>query len=152
MAPRSSNRLDPTTRAAQYLYHCISKNKYFFTFEARGYPDEEEFGHLGLFQPYFAELNPDCPLGRAKDHCEDPATLLPIPKLLQANCLDRDQYPWSILCFGSDGWEWDWQREKLYKEFNVDAYKAKRAPLTYPTVTQSAMSTITPLAQQSSYP
>ena len=152
MAPAFSKILDPTTQAVRYLYNCITKNKYFFTFEGRGSPDEEEFGHLGFIQPYFAEFNPQCPLGRPLDHSEDPKTLLPTPKLLSANCLDKDQYPWSVLCSGSDGLEWDCQRHLLYQTLNVAAYKEQRSTLVDPTVSQSAMSTVTTLAQQSSYP
>ena len=130
-----------------YLYNCITKNKYFFTFKARGGP-EEEFG----IQPYFADFNPECPLGRPLDHNEDPKRLLPIPKLFHANCLDEDQYPWNVLCFGIDAWLWDWQRHALYEEFHVASYKAERSTLIDPTDPQSAMSTVTALAQQSSYP
>ena len=152
MAPTFSKTLDPMTQAVKYLYNCITKNKFFFTFEGRGSPAEEEFGHLGFIQPYFAEFNPECPLGRPLDHNEDPKSLLPIPQLFRANCLDRDQYPWNVLCVGSDGWQWDWQRHALYEELNVAAYKAQRSTLIEPTGPQSAMSTITALAQQSSYP
>ena len=152
MAPSLFNRLDPMTQAAKYLYNCVTKNKYFFTFEGRGSPGEEEFGHLGFIQPYFAEFNPQCPLGRPLDHSEDPKTLLPIAKLLPANCLDKDQYPWSVLCSGSDGLAWDLQRHLLFQTLNVAAYKAQRSTLIDSTILQSAMSTVTTLAQQSSYP
>lgn len=152
MARTYPGHLDAETQAVKYLYNCLSKNKYFFTFEARAWPPEEQLGHLGFVKPYFAEFNPACPLGRPLNHTEDPRTLLPIPVLLRANCLDKDQYPWNILCSGSDGWQWDWQRQKLYEELNVAAYKAERYTLIDPTVPQSAMSTVTALAQQSSYP
>ena len=130
-------------------------NDYYFTFESRGYPEEEEFGHLGLFQPYFAEVNPKQPLGRPLDHDENQATLLPIPKLLSSDCLDEDQYPWNIIFSGSNSLHWVCRRFKLYEELNVDAYKAK--PLSGTDGQQRAallneMSTVTATAQQSSYP
>ena len=148
MAPTFPGRLDPETVAAKFLHNCITKNKYFFTFEGRSSPEEEEF----RVQPYFAEFNPACPLGRPMSHTQNPRTLLPIPRLFHANCLDKDQYPWNVLCSGSDGWQWDLQRRALYEELNVAAYKAERSTLIDPTNPQSAMSTITALAQQSSYP
>ena len=142
-------------RASTHAYHNIINNKFYFTFEGRGYPEEEEFGHLGFIQPYFTEVNPDRPLGRALEHNEDPANLLPIPKLLPADCLDRDQYPWNILCSGLDPWGWDLQRFSLYQEFNVAAYKSQRSsPIVYedPSDTECAMSTVTGNALQTSYP
>ena len=144
--------LDPVTQAAKYLYDCVTKNKYYFTFKARGSSLEEEFSHFRFPQPYFAEFNPACPLGRPLSHNEDPNRLLPIPILLRANCLDRDQYPWNVLRFGSDGWEWNRLRHVLYTQLNVAAYKAQQSTLIHPTDPQSAMSTITARAQQSSYP
>ena len=152
ITPTMSDRLDPVMQAARYLYNCITKNKFFFTFAARGGAEEEEFDHLGLNQPYFAEFNPECALGRPFNHSENPSTLLPIPKLLQANCLDRDQYPWNVLRSGTDGWKWDQQRHKIYQELNVAEYKKERSTLIDQTVARSAMSTITGFAQQSSYP
>ena len=140
MAPSSSDRLDPVTKAAQYLHSCLTKNKFFFTLE---------FVQLEFIEPYSTEYNPACPLGRPLNHTEDPRSLLPIPKLLNANCLDRDQYPWNTLRSESDGWFWDRERHKLYQKFNVAAYKAQRSTLIDP---KDPMSTITALAQQSSYP
>ena len=152
MAPTLSDRLDPVTQGARYLYNCITKNKYFFTFAGRGSPEEEEFNDLGLIQPYFADFQPECPLGRPLNHSENSRTLLPIPKLLHANSLDRNQYPWNVLRSGPDGWLWDRQRHRIYEQLNVAAYKAERSTLVDPTVAQSAMSTVTAFAQQSSYP
>ena len=131
-----------------YLYNCITNNKYFFTFEGRGSPEGDEYGELRVIQPYFAEFGPRCALGRPVNQ----QTLLPIPKLLHANCLDSDQYPWNVICSGDDGLEWDVLCQSLYNALNVDAYKAERSKIFNPIVPQSAMSTITPLAQQSSYP
>ena len=144
--------LDTYVRACRYAYLCIVNNKYFFTFEGKGAPEEEEFGHLGFIQPYFAEFNPKRPLGRHLEHTENPTTSLSIPKLLPANCLDQNKYPWNILCSGSDGWEWDWQRQLLYQQHNVAAYKAGRSSILDLSDPQSAMSTIRRIAQQSSYP
>lgn len=107
-------------------------------------------GHLGFIEPYLTEYNPKRPLGIPLEHA--PTTLFRIPKLLSANFLDQDQYPWNILCSGPDGWEWDWQRRLLYQELNVAAYKAGRSLELDLLVPQSAMSTITRIAQQSSYP
>lgn len=154
IADNQITRMDPYTRASKDAYISIRNNKFYFTFEAKGYPQEEEFGHLGFIQPYFAELNPDRPLGRPLNHTEVPSSLLRIPKLLPANCLDKDQYPWNILCSGPEGWEWDLQRHSLYQEFNVDAYKyqTQRSPNKNPSDTQSAMSTVTGNALQTSYP
>lgn len=142
--------MDPYIQACRYLYLCLVNNKYFFTFEGRGYLEEEEWGHLGFIQPYFTEHNPKRPLGIPLDH--PPTALFRIPKLLSADSLDQDQYPWNILCSGPDGCEWDWQRQLLYQEFNVAAYKAGRSSKLDLLDPQSAMSTITRNAQQSSYP
>lgn len=142
--------MDPELRAFVYLYSCLVNNNYFFTFEGRGYPEEEEWGHLGFIKPYFSEHNPKRPLGRDPDHA--PTTRFQIPKLLPANSLDEDQYPWNIICFGPDGWEWDWKRQSLYQELNVAAYKEERSTELDLSDPQSAMSTITRNAQQSSYP
>ena len=136
-------------------YNRCESNDYYFTFEAKGYPDEEEFGHLGLFQPYFAEVNPNQPLGRPIHHDEKQEHLLPIPKLLSSNCLDEDQYPWNVIFAGSNSLYWVCRRFKLYEELNVDAYKAK--PISGTDGQQRAallneMSTVTATAQQSSYP
>ena len=49
MVDQSSTRMNTKTQAARYLYHCLVKNKFFFSFEARSYPEEEEFGHPGLY-------------------------------------------------------------------------------------------------------
>ena len=136
-------------------YERCENNDYYFTFEARAYPEEEEFGHLGLFQPYFAGVNPNQPLGRPLNHDENQATLLPIPKLLSSDCLDEDQYPWNVIFAGSNSLYWACRRFKLYEELNVGAYKAtqhlgtdgqQRAALL------NEMSTVTATAQQSSYP
>ena len=129
-------------------------NDYYFTFEARAYP-EEEFGHLGFVKPYFTEVNPKQPLGRPLDHEESQANLLPIPKLLNSDCLDEDQYPWNLIFAGSGSLHWHNKRFRLYQELNVDAYKAK--PLSGTDGQQRAallneMSTVTATAQQSSYP
>ena len=147
-------------QAGRYGYSLIKNNDYFFTFESRAYPEEEEFGHLGFIQPYFTEVNPNCPLGRPEDHNEDPRTLLPIPKLLGANSLDEDQYPWNILCSGvsSVALKWECKRCSLYQELNAEAYKyqrstiAPRAPEHSPPPRQSEMSTVTGNALQTSYP
>lgn len=144
-------------KASLYAYHRIMDNDYYFTFEAKAYPEEEEFGHLGFIKPYFAEVNPQRPLGRPLDHTENPATRLPIPRLLKANCLDVDQYPWNILCSGSDGLslDWDSQRYAFHLELNVAAYKAQPASLTIGqerSVLLRAMSTVTGTALQTSYP
>ena len=153
MATTLSNRLDPVTCASKYLYDCITKNKYYFTFQARGSPAKEEDSPFKFGKPYFTEFNPACPLGRPLDHGEDPKYLLPIPQLLRANCLDKDQYPWNVLRSDfNDGWEWNRLRHVLYTQLNVAAYKAQRSTLIHPTDPQSAMSTITARAQQSSYP
>lgn len=155
MADNRTNSMHAYTQACKYAYYSIMNNKYFFTFEARGYPEEEEFGHLGFIKPYFSEVNPDRPLGRSLNHTQNQATLLPIPKLLPANCLDEDQYPWNILCFGADSCDWDCQRHSLYEEFNVAAYKAQRSSILVhrdPSATQSAMSTVTGISLQTSYP
>ena len=136
-------------------YERCERNDYYFTFEARGYPDEEEFGHLGLFQPYFTEVNPNQPLGRPLNHDENQANLLPIPKLLSSNCLDEDQYPWNVIFAGSNSLYWVCRRFKLHKELNVDAYKAKPPPGTdgqQRAALLNEMSTVTATAQQSSYP
>lgn len=155
MVDNHRNNMDPHTQAAKYAYYNIINNKYYFTFEARGYPEEEQFGHLGFVKPYFTEFNPARPLGRPLNHTEDPATLLPIPKLLPANCLDEDQYPWNILCSGPHSCDWDYQRHSLYEELNVGAYKTQRTSIPVhqdPSATQSAMSTVTGTALQTSYP
>ena len=148
MALPHRSELDPMTKVLLYLHNCIN-NKYFFTFEARGSPEGEEYGgELRFIQPYLAEFHPNCKLGRPVNQ----ETLLPIPKLLHANCLDSDQYPWNVVCSGDDGLEWDVLRQSFYKALNLDAYKAERSKIFNPIAPQSAMSTITPLAQQSSYP
>ena len=152
MAHIKTTRMDLITQANLYAYHNMNNNKYYFTFEAKGYPEEEEFGHLGFIKPYFAEVNPDRPLGRPLNHNEDPRHLLPIPKLLPANCLDRSQYPWNILCQGPDGWESDLIRHSLYLDFNVSAYKYKPVGQDPPSPAQSEMSTVTGNALQTSYP
>ena len=136
-------------------YQRCESNDYYFTFEARAYPEEEEFGHLGFIQPYFTEVSPNQPLGRPMDHDENQATLLPIPKLLDSNCLDDDEYPWNIIISGSSSLFWARRRFRLYQELNVDAYKAK--PISGTDGQQRAallneMSTVTATAQQSSYP
>ena len=143
------------TRAVLDAFGRLESNDYYFTFEGRGYPEEEEFGHLGLFQPYFTEVNPNQPLGRPLNHDENQTTLLPIPTLLNSNCLDEDQYPWNIICFGYDSLYWISRRFKIYQELNVDAYKEQ--PLSGTDGQQRAallneMSTVTATAQQSSYP
>lgn len=152
-----NNNMDPK----EYAEHNLKNKNYFFMFEARAFPEREEFGHLGFIEPYFPEVDPGLPLGRPLGHSEDPATLLPIPKLLSQNCLDDDQYPWNILCSRSrpDGWKWDWKRHQLSKELNVDAYKAERkkqqsstCPYEYLPASQSTMSTVTETALQTSYP
>lgn len=155
MADNHSNSVDPHTQAVKFAQSSIVNNKYFFTFEARGYPEEEEFGHLGFVEPYFAEHHPDRPLGKPLTHSEDLSTLLPIPTLLPANCLNEGQYPWNILSSGSGSWEWDWKRHSLYEEFNARAYQAQRSSITVfqdPSDTQCAMSTVTGNALQTSYP
>ena len=50
MALTPRNELDPTTNATMYLYNCITKNKYFFTFEGRACP-EEDLGAELIQQP-----------------------------------------------------------------------------------------------------
>lgn len=155
MADNDTNGVDSSTQAAKYAYYNIVNNKYHFTFEARAFPEEEEFGHLGFIKPYFTELNPARPLGRPLNHTNDPANLLPIPRLLPADCLDEDQYPWNILCSGLDSWDWDYQRHSLYEELNVAAYKTQRTSIPAyqdPSATQSAMSTVTGTSLQTSYP
>ena len=153
MAHNQTTRLDPLTKAMLYAYHNIANNKYYFTFQGKGYPEEEEYGHLGFIEPYFTEVNPKRPLGRPLNHTEDPNTLLPIPKLLPANCLDRKQYPWNILCQGADGWDWDSTRHSLYQDFNVSAYKSKQpSNQDRPSAAPFEMSTVTENALQTSYP
>ncbi|CAF9942991.1 MAG: hypothetical protein ALECFALPRED_010362 [Alectoria fallacina] len=155
MADDQTDEMDSYTQASKYAYYNIKNNKYYFTFEARGYPEREEFGHLGFIQPYFTEVNPNRPLGRPLNHSQDPASLLPIPTLLSADCLDEGQYPWNILCSGLDSWDWDYQRHSLYEGFNAAAYKTQRSAITVyqdPSATQSAMSTVTGTALQTSYP
>ena len=144
--------LDPYTKATLYAYQNVANNNYYFTFQAKGYPEEEEFGHLGFIQPYFAEINPNRPLGRPLNHTEDPKTLLPIPKLLPANCLDRSQYPWNIICQGADGWKSDSIRNSLYQEFNVSAYKSQSINQDRLLPAPFEMSTVTENALQTSYP
>lgn len=155
MAESQTHDMARYMKASMYAYHIIANNKHFFTFESRGYPEEEEFGHLGLIEPYFTEVNPERPLGRPMNHNQDPATLLPIPRLLSANSLDKDQYPWDVLCSGNDSWDWDLQRHSIFEEFNIAAYKAQRSStLLYkdPSATQYIMSTVTGTALQTSYP
>ena len=138
-------------QAAKYLYHCLVKNKFIFSFQARSYPEEEEFSLLRIIEPYCAEYNPDCPLGKPQNHSENPATLLPIPTLLSLTCLDKDQYPWNVLCSGPDALEWYCTRHSLYKQHSVAALKSQR-PSPPHFLSQVTMSTITSNAQQSSYP
>ena len=146
--------MDIYTRACLYAYQCIANNKYYFTFEARSHPEEEEFGHLGFIVPYFSEVNPSRPLGRPLNHDEDPRKLLRIPTLLPDNCLDEDQYPWNILLAGPDSVEWHLVRYTLYEQFNVAAYKNRRSeePVEQKPSTQIAMSTVAGTALQTSYP
>ena len=47
--------MDPYIRACRYLYLCLVNN--------RGFPEEEEWGHLRVIEPYLAEYNPKRPLG-----------------------------------------------------------------------------------------
>ncbi len=158
MAHGQTTRLDPYTQACKDADFNIANNMYYFTFEGKAFPEEEEFGHLGFIEPYFAELNPKRPLGRPES---DPS-ILPIPKLLRANCLDEDQYPWNILLSGPDSLKWDLKRYRLYQDFNVAAYKSQRSSnksqrfpvIVYqdPPATQCAMSTVTRNALQTSYP
>ena len=149
-----TDNMDPKEFATQNL----KNNSYFFTFEARAFPEIEEFGHLGFIKPYFPGVDPEFPLGRPQSHSEDPATLLPIPKLLPQNCLEKDQYPWNILCSGPNGCKWDWKRHDHHQVLNVGAYQAehKKQPPTdpyhLPPSSQSAMSTVTETALQTSYP
>ena len=149
MAHSTTTRMDLIKQAMDYAYHNIHNNNYYFTFESKGYPEEEEFGHLGFIVPYFPGVNPNRPLGRPQDHTEDPGTLLPIPKLLPANSLDGSQYPWNILCEGPDALQWDLKRYSLYQEFNVSAYNYKPIFQNPPS---SKMSTVTETALQTSYP
>ena len=158
MAQRRTSRLDPYTQACKDAYTNITNNKYYFTFEAKGYPEEEEFGHLGFIKPYFTELNPKRPLGRP----ESDSSITPIPKLLRANCLDEDQYPWNVLCSRPGSSYWHLKRYSLYQDFNVAAYKSRRSlnksqrfpVIVYqdPSPTECAMSTVTRNALQTSYP
>ena len=155
MATNQTEDMSVRTKAMLDALKRFKSNEYYFTFEGNGYPDEEEYGHLGLFQPYFAEVNPKQPLGRPLDHDGNQASLLPIPKLLNSNCLDENQYPWNIICSGSDSLSWICKRFKLYQELNVDAYKAKPPSGTdgqQRAALLKEMSTVTGTAQQTSYP
>ncbi len=162
MAHRQTARLDPYTQACKDADINITNNNYYFTFEGKAFPEEEEFGHLGFIEPYFAEMNPKRPLGRPEEAESDPLALLPIPKLLPKNCLDEDQYPWNVLSSGPDSLKWDLKRYRLYQDFNVAAYKSQRSsnksqrfPVIVhqdPSATQCAMSTVTRNALQTSYP
>ena len=155
MADNDEEDMDAITQAGKYAFYNIVNNKYYFTFEARAYPEVEEFGHLGFMKPYFTELNPNRPLGRPLSHSNDQATLLPIPRLLPADCLDEDQYPWNILCSGLDSLDWHRQRYSLYQELNVVAYKTQRSSTLvnqHPPATQDGMSTVAGTTLQTSYP
>ena len=157
---QTTTNMDVETEADLCAKDNIENNIYYFTFESKDHPEEEEFGLLGLgVMPYLPDVNPERPLGRPLNHSEDQATLLLIPKLLPPNCLDKDQYPWNILCSGPEGWKWDWKRHQLYLDLNVGAYKAKSkiqqssiTPYQHPPASQSAMSTVTETALQTSYP
>lgn len=150
MAENQTNNVAVHYKAMMYLYRCLVHNLYYSTFESRAYPEEEECGHLGFIEPHFTEVNPKQPLGRQLSHTDPIA----IPKLLPANCLDEDQYPWYILCSGPEGWQGDSWRHKLYEQFNVAAYKAQRSTTVYQdrAALRSEMSTVTGTALQTSYP
>lgn len=155
MADTQTGNMSFYRQACMVAYLAIVNNKYYFTFISKGHPEEEEFGNLGFIQPYYSEVNPARLLGRPLNHNQEPANLLPIPTLLSADCLNRNSYPWNILCFGIDGLGWDRKRHSLFQDFNAAAYQVERSSITEypdPSPTQSAMSTVTGNALQTSYP
>ena len=151
--------LEANTKAWLCCYRRIVDKDYLFTFLARAYPDDEAdttLSRMQLHRPYISDVYPNHPLGR------DPNDTTPrrIPKLLPETCLDKDQYPWNVICSGSDRQLAIIIRNSLYAQYRVGAYK-ERLPSPASQRNQAAyeahlleynMSTVTNNALQTSYP